>query len=87
VDAFPDDNFQGVVTQVRKQPVTESNVVAYTVIAEADNPRGRLLPSMTANADIIIEQKPNVLTVPAAARRWKPASDNAQTLPGPPGMG
>ena len=87
VDAFPDDNFQGVVTQVRKQPVTESNVVAYTVIAEADNPRGRLLPGMTANADIIIEQKPNVLKVPAAALRWKPASENAQTLPGPPGMG
>lgn len=87
VDAFPDDNFQGIVTQVRKQPVTESNVVAYTVIAEADNPRGRLLPGMTANADIIIEQKPDVLKVPAAALRWKPASANAQTLPGPPGIG
>ncbi|MFN3522840.1 MAG: efflux RND transporter periplasmic adaptor subunit [Phenylobacterium sp.] len=87
VDAFPDDNFQGVVTQVRKQPVTESNVVAYTVMAEADNPRGRLLPGMTANADIIIEQRPNVLKVPAAALRWKPASANLQAASGPPGFG
>jgi len=87
VDAFPEDNFQGVVTQVRKQPVTESNVVAYTVIAEADNPQGKLLPGMTANADIILEQRPNVLRVPAAALRWRPASQNAQQVAGPPGFG
>lgn len=87
VDAFPDDNFRGTVTQVRKQPVTESNVVAYTVIAEADNPQGKLLPGMTANADIILEQRPNVLKVPAAALRWRPASQNAQQVAGPPGFG
>jgi HlyD family secretion protein len=74
VDAFPDDTFQGIVTQVRKQPTTEQNVVAYTVIAEADNPQGKLLPGMTANADIIIDTHRNVLKVPAAALRWKPAS-------------
>lgn len=87
VDAFPDDNYQGIVTQVRKQPVTESNVVAYTVIAEADNPQGRLLPGMTANADIVIEQHRDVLKVPAAALRWKPPSQNAQSVSGPPGFG
>jgi len=54
VDAFPDDTFTGVVTQVRKQPETESNVVAYIVIAQADNPDGKLMPGMTANADIVI---------------------------------
>jgi HlyD family secretion protein len=72
VDAFPDENFTGVVTQVRKQPTTEQNVVAYTVIAEAENPRGNLLPGMTANADIVLEQRRNVLRVPAAALRWSP---------------
>ncbi|MDO8377883.1 efflux RND transporter periplasmic adaptor subunit [Phenylobacterium sp.] len=92
VDAFPDDNFTGIVTQVRKQPVTDQNVVAYTVMAEADNPRGNLLPGMTANADIVIEQKAGVMKVPAAALRWQPASANAQAARpaggfGPPGMG
>ncbi|WP_312166271.1 efflux RND transporter periplasmic adaptor subunit [Phenylobacterium sp.] len=91
VDAFPDDNFTGVVTQVRKQPVTDQNVVAYVVMAQADNPRGKLLPGMTANADIVLQQKPNVMKVPAAALRWTPPSANAQPARppgfGPPGMG
>jgi HlyD family secretion protein len=43
------------------------------VIAEADNPRGQLLPGMTANADILIETRKNVLKVPVAALRFKPA--------------
>jgi HlyD family secretion protein len=87
VDAFPDDTFRGIVTQVRKQPATEQNVVAYTVIAEADNPRGQLLPGMTANADIILETKRNVLKVPAAALRWSPPSENGGSQRGPVVMG
>ena len=87
VDAFPDENFEGVVTQVRKQPTTEQNVVAYTVIAQADNPRGQLLPGMTANADVVIESRPNVLKVPAAALRWTPPSADSAPVRVPPGMG
>lgn len=86
VDAFPDDNFTGVVTQVRKQPETSANVVAYTVIAQADNPGGRLLPGMTANADILLEQRRGVMRVPAAAVRWSPPDTTGQrrasTFPG-----
>ncbi|MEO8114834.1 MAG: efflux RND transporter periplasmic adaptor subunit, partial [Phenylobacterium sp.] len=89
VDAYPDDTFEGVVTQVRKQPTTDQNVVAYTVIAEADNPQGKLLPGMTANSDIIIETKANVLKVPAQALRWTPPSETASRpgAGGPPGLG
>src|SRR6185369_2405258 len=91
VDAYPDDTFEGVVTQVRKQPTTDQNVVAYTVIAEADNPQSKLLPGMTANADIVIQTLPNVLKVPAAALRWSPPSENnaraPTTIGGPPGFG
>ncbi len=72
VDAFPDDNFTGQVTQIRVLPTTESSVVAYTVVVEADNPGERLLPGMTANADIILEEKRNVLRVPNAALRFTP---------------
>jgi HlyD family secretion protein len=89
VDAFPDDNFTGVVTQVRKQPVTESNVTAYVVMAEAENPQGRLLPGMTANADIVLEERRGVMKVPAAALRWTPAGSQPQQVrvPGAAGLG
>lgn len=73
VDAFPEDTFEGVVTQVRKQPETSANVVAYIVLAEAENPGGKLLPGMTANADIVVEQRRDVVKLPSAALRWKPA--------------
>lgn len=76
VDAFPEDTFEGIVTQVRKQPTTDQNVVSYTVIAEADNPQRKLLPGMTANADIIIDTKRNVVKVPAQALRWSPPSES-----------
>lgn len=90
VDAFPDDTFEGIVTQVRKQPTTEQNVVAYTVIAEADNPQKKLLPGMTANADVVIDTRRNVMKVPSAALRWTPPSEDAQrtgAVAGPPGLG
>lgn len=77
VDAFPDDTFEGILTQVRKQPTNEQNVVSYTVIAEADNPQRKLLPGMTANADIIIDTRRNVTKVPSAALRWSPPSVSA----------
>ncbi|HEY3694544.1 efflux RND transporter periplasmic adaptor subunit [Phenylobacterium sp.] len=85
VDAFPDETYEGIVTQVRKQPVTEQNVVAYLVMAEADNPAGKLLPGMTANADIIIDTHPDVLKAPAAALRWNPPDQAQARAPG--GMG
>ena len=73
VDAFPDDSFTGTVTQVRKQPTTAQNVTSYVVIAQAANPDMKLLPGMTANADIVLQERRNVLKVPTAALRWKPA--------------
>lgn len=78
VDSFPNDNFTGVVTEVRKLPTTESNVVAYTLVAEAENPGEKLLPGMTANADIILDRRENVLRVPNSALRFTPAGMEAQ---------
>ncbi|OYX32148.1 MAG: hypothetical protein B7Y99_09060 [Caulobacterales bacterium 32-69-10] len=87
VDAFPEEIFTGVVTQVRKQPETSVNVVAYSVIAEADNRGGRLLPGMTANANIIIAQHSDVLKVPSAALRWRPADQPLTAASRPGGAG
>ena len=72
VDAFPDESFEGIVSQVRKQGVATTGVVSYTVIVRAENRGGRLLPGMTANAEIIVEQKPDVLRVANGALRFTP---------------
>jgi HlyD family secretion protein len=73
VDAFPDRQFQGVVSQVRQQGVSEQGVVSYTVVVTADNPDHTLLPGMTANADIVIERQNNVLRLPNTALRFRPS--------------
>jgi HlyD family secretion protein len=77
VDAFPTDNFTGEVTEIRVLPTAEQSVVAYTVVVEADNPGEKLLPGMTANADIILEERRNVLRVPNSALRFTPVEGEA----------
>ena len=52
VDAYPQEEFSGKVTQVRLSPTTTSNVVTYTVIVEAENPDEKLKPGLTATIDI-----------------------------------
>ena len=70
LDGYPDSIFKGTVTQVRLSPVTESNVVTYTVVIEVDNQEGKLLPGMTANVSIITSKKEDILTVPNVALKF-----------------
>lgn len=72
VDAFPDDRFEGEVTQVRQQATTESNVVTYEVVISAPNKDLKLKPGLTANVTIFTLEKPDVLAVPAKALRFTP---------------
>lgn len=72
VDAFPGERFTGTVTQIRKAPQTVNNVVTYSVMAKVDNPEGKLLPGMTANARILTEERESVLKVPNEALRFRP---------------
>ena len=72
VDAFPNDTFQGHVTQVRQQATTESNVVTYEVVISAPNADLKLKPGLTANVTIFTLEKNNVLTVTAKALRFSP---------------
>jgi HlyD family secretion protein len=48
-------------------------VVSYTVVVEADNPGRQLLPGMTANAEIVLEERQDVLRLPNTALRFRPA--------------
>ena len=73
VDAFPDQDFEGKVSQVRLEPITDQNVVTYTTVIETRNDQLRLRPGMTANVVVQVESKHGVLKVPNAALRFRPA--------------
>lgn len=72
VDAYPNDVFAGVVTQIRHQPVMVQNVVNYVVIIEVPNPDLKLMPGLTANSNIFIEERKNVLKIPTNAFTFVP---------------
>ncbi len=73
VDAFPNDTFEGRVTQVRQQATTESNVVTYEVVISAPNQELKLKPGLTANVTIFTLEMKDVIAVPAKALRFKPS--------------
>lgn len=87
VDTYPTLNFEGKVTQVRLSPETTDNVVTYTVIVKVQNPDGKLLPGMTANVSLILENRDDVLVVPNSAFRFKPSNGQSAGEMGPPGPG
>jgi HlyD family secretion protein len=84
VDAFADRHFKGVVKQIRLNPTNVSNVVTYDVVVNVDNPEEILLPGMTAYVNIAVAERKDVLLVPNAALRYKPAISELQKLPASP---
>jgi HlyD family secretion protein len=72
VDAFPNDEFRGHVSQIRMNATTVQNVVTYDTIIEFDNPELKLFPGMTAYVTIPVASAHDVLKVPNAALRYKP---------------
>ncbi len=84
VDAYPDDLFEGTVTQVRLSPTTESNVVTYEVVVGASNPDHKLIPGLTANLTIYVISEKDVLQLPAGAFNFEPEEyPEAKNLPQP----
>lgn len=88
VDAFQNETFTGKVQEVRLSPTTTSNVVTYTVVINAKNPKLKLLPGMTATCTIVTKEVKNALTVPVKALKFNPAGGTAfakpEGLPPPP---
>lgn len=72
VDAFIDEVFYGTVKEVRLNPVTTSNVVTYTVVIEAENPKHKLLPGMTATCTIVTQEKKDVLSISVKSLKFRP---------------
>ncbi len=80
VDAYPDQKFRGTVEQVRLASETLQNVVTYTVVIEARNPSGRLLPGMTANVEITADKRENVLRIAETAIRFRPPANGPELI-------
>lgn len=72
VDAFPEDTFQGFVSQVRQEAAAESNVVTYEVVISAPNEDLKLKPGLTANVNIFTLEMKDILTIPNKALRFTP---------------
>ena len=75
VDAYPDDTFNGTVTQVRQEGNTEDNVVTFEVVISAPNKDLKLKPGLTANVTIYTLDKQNVMSVPNKALRFTPTKE------------
>ena len=82
VDSFPGRTFKGRVTQIRKAPQSVQNVVTYTSVISAANPALRLLPGMTANVEIVVDERESVLKLPNAALRFRPPGASARAPAG-----
>ena len=80
VQTYPDDVFFGRVSQIRLQPIELNNVVNYQVVIQVDNKDEKLIPGMTANIDFIVEMANNVWLINNSALRFKPSSEQFETL-------
>jgi HlyD family secretion protein len=69
VDAFPNQQFRGRVSQIRNSPQTQQNVVIYQTVIDVDNPDLKLRPGMTANVSIVVAERNNTLRIANSALR------------------
>jgi len=74
VDAYPEETFEGQVTQVRLEATTTNNVVTYEVVISAPNEDLKLKPGLTANVTIYTLEKNDILTVPNKALKFTPTA-------------
>lgn len=78
VYAYPEELFQGKISQVRLNHTTTQNVVTYPVVVEAPNPELKLLPGMTATISFQIRKNEKVLRIPNAAIRFYPKPEQVR---------
>jgi HlyD family secretion protein len=79
VNAYPNRTFEGSVRMVRLSAQTVQNVVTYTAVITVKNQDLSLLPGMTANLQIITDEREDVLRIPNAALRFRPSVSVAAT--------
>ena len=77
-DAFPNKKIEANISQIRYTPIEEQNVITYQVIASFQNPNQILFPGMTANIDIIIDERKDILKIKNAALSVKIQGESSQ---------
>ena len=80
VDAFPNERFRGRIEEIRLNPQTVQNVVAYNVIVGVSNQDLKLKPGMTANITVTVDRRENALGIPNAALRYNPPDTDPAEL-------
>ena len=75
VDAYPAEEFEGSVSQVRLEPVVQQNVVTYATVVDAPNPDLKLKPGMTATISLEIARRDDAVRIPSAALRFRPTPE------------
>jgi HlyD family secretion protein len=79
VDAYPEREFAGVVSQRRDAPIIQNNVVTYDVVIDVDNADLALKPGMTATVAITTSEKGEALVVPLRALRFRPDLEHRES--------
>jgi HlyD family secretion protein len=85
VDAFPGKTFEGIVRQVRNDPMTTSGVVTYDAVIDVENADKSLRPGMTANVTFVLQQVSDAVKIPNAALRFKPTREQMMAMRGASG--
>ncbi len=67
VESFKDTKFTGKVTKISPLGKEKDNVTTFEVRVSISNPGGELKANMSANAEILLEERKNVLMIPEAA--------------------
>ena len=80
VDAYPNQEFEGVVSQIRLEPIVLNNVVTYTTVIDVPNADLKLKPGMTATVTLEIARRNNVVRIPNAALRFRATADMFTSL-------
>ena len=83
VESFRDKTFLGKVTRIAPLGVEKDNVTTFEVRVSIDNPGGELKANMTANAEILLDEHKNVLTVPEQAVKYDKDRNATVDVPDP----
>ncbi len=83
VESFKDKKFHGKVTKISPLGVEKENVTTFEVRVSIQNPSGELKANMSANAEIILEEKHNVLLIPEAAVLYDKDRHTSIEIPDP----
>jgi HlyD family secretion protein len=67
IEAYQDDKFEGIVKEISPSGQSMDNTIKFEVMVMVTNAPKPLLPGMTANVDIIVDESDNVLQLPIEA--------------------